>query len=84
MLVFGPDGQHNTPEGLVLPKRIQDDWMAHPTLGARFRQFLDTMHEEQPEVNLILDALQASPQKARANNTNDGAPAAKKSGQNRL
>ena len=85
VLVFGPDGQHNTPEGLVLPKRIQDDWMAHPTLGARFRQFLDTMHEEQPEVNLILDTLQASPQKSHANNTNDGSPAAKKhGGQKRL
>ena len=72
MLVFGPDGANNTPAGFIVPKKIQDDWMAHPTFGARFRQFLDTMHEEQPEVSLILNPDQPSPQA-----TNDGSSPSK-------
>lgn len=74
VLLFGAEDQHNVPEGLILPKRLQDEWISHPVFGPRFRQFLDKLHEEQPDVSLILDGQQTPEKKP----TKPNAPPAQK------
>ena len=68
------------PEGLSLPKRFQDDWLAHPIYGAWFRKFLDKMHEEQPGISLTLDGddTPRTPQKGRSDEMNDSSPPSKR------
>ncbi len=61
LLVFGQEDSDVVPSCLHLPQATSNQWMSHPTYGARFNNFLDKMHEDHMDVELSVSEPGSGP-----------------------